>query len=76
MIRGLTNKVAVITGANSGMGLATVHRFMKEGASVIAFDKSIDTVKDITHSVKGDVSKMADLDRLYAEIHDKYGKVQ
>ena len=72
---GLSDKVAVITGANSGMGLATVHCFMKEGASVVAFDKNIDVVKDITFSVQGDVTNLADLDRLYAEVKEKYGHI-
>lgn len=70
----LKDKVAVITGGNSGMGLATAHRFVDEGAYVFITGRrqnELDAaVKQIGEnnicSVQGDVSNMADLDRLYA----------
>jgi NAD(P)-dependent dehydrogenase (short-subunit alcohol dehydrogenase family) len=75
-------KVAVITGGNSGIGLATAQRFVSEDAYVFitgrrqsevdAAVKQID--KDVT-GVQGDVSKLADLDRLYADVKRQKGHV-
>ena len=58
----LEGKIAVITGGNSGIGLATAQRFVSEGAYVFITGR-----KDVT-GVQGDVSNFADLDRLYAEV--------
>lgn len=76
----LTGKVALITGGNSGMGLATAQLFAAEGAKVIITgrrrEELDDAAKTIGHSalaVQGDVSNLADLDRLYAAIKEKYG---
>jgi NAD(P)-dependent dehydrogenase (short-subunit alcohol dehydrogenase family) len=71
----LEGKVAVITGGNSGIGLATAQRFVSEGAYVFItgrrqseVDAAVKQIgKDVT-GVQGDVSKLADLDRLYAEV--------
>jgi NAD(P)-dependent dehydrogenase (short-subunit alcohol dehydrogenase family) len=68
-MRRFINKTAVITGANSGIGLASVQRFLAEGATVYAFDRNIDEVSKITkYAVKGDVTKMSDIDKLYEEV--------
>ena len=72
----LKDKVAVITGGNSGMGLATAQRFVAEGAYVFITGRrqsELDAaVKQIGRNnisgVQGDVSNMADLDRLYAVV--------
>jgi NAD(P)-dependent dehydrogenase (short-subunit alcohol dehydrogenase family) len=71
----LTGKVAVITGGNSGIGLATAEQFVAEGAYVYITgrrQKELDAaVKQIGRNVtgvQGDVSNLADLDRLYAQI--------
>jgi NAD(P)-dependent dehydrogenase (short-subunit alcohol dehydrogenase family) len=68
----LDNKVAVITGGTSGMGLATAKRFVAEGAYVFIMGRrqhELDAaVKDIgSHvtGVQGDIAKLTDLDRLY-----------
>ena len=78
----LEGKVAVITGGNSGIGLATAQRFVSEGAYVFingrrqselnAAVKQIE--KDVT-GVQGDVSNLADLDRLYATVKEQKGRV-
>ena len=68
----LKDKVAVITGGNSGMGLATAQRFVAKGANVFITgcrQSELDaTVKQIggnnISGVQGDVSNMADLDRM------------
>jgi NAD(P)-dependent dehydrogenase (short-subunit alcohol dehydrogenase family) len=78
----LEGKVAVITGGNSGIGLATAQRFVSEGAYVFingrrqselnAAVKQIE--KDVT-GVQGDVSNLADLDRLYATVKEQKGRI-
>ena len=78
----LSGKIAVITGGNSGIGLATAKLFAAEGAQVIITGRrqaELDTaVKDIGHKavgVQGDVSKLADLDKLYSEVKQKFGRI-
>jgi NAD(P)-dependent dehydrogenase (short-subunit alcohol dehydrogenase family) len=75
-------KVALVTGGNSGIGLATAKRFVSEGAYVFITgrrQKELDTaVKEIgknVTAVQGDVSKLADLDRLFAQIKKEKGKL-
>src|ERR1700751_4114233 len=71
----LQGKVAVITGGGSGIGLATAKRFVEEGASVYItgrrqkeLDKAVSLIGGRVTAVQGDVSNLADLDRLYARI--------
>ena len=78
----LDNKVAVITGGTSGMGLATAKRFVAEGAHVFIMGRrqhELDAaVKDIgTHvtGVQGDIAKLPDLDRLYGIVKAQKGRV-
>jgi NAD(P)-dependent dehydrogenase (short-subunit alcohol dehydrogenase family) len=79
----LKDKVAVITGGNSGMGLATAQRFVAEGAYVFITGRSqseLDAaVKQIggnnISGVQGDVSNMADLDRLYAVVGEQKDRI-
>jgi NAD(P)-dependent dehydrogenase (short-subunit alcohol dehydrogenase family) len=76
----LEGKVAVITGGSSGIGLATAQRFISEGAHVFitgrrqneldAAVKQIGKNNNVT-GVQGDVSNLADLDRLYAAVKQK-----
>ena len=68
----LKNKVAVITGGSSGIGLATARRFVEEGAYVYItgrrqseLDKAKAVIGRNVTTVKGDVANLADLDRLY-----------
>jgi NAD(P)-dependent dehydrogenase (short-subunit alcohol dehydrogenase family) len=78
----LQNKVAVITGGTSGMGLATAKRFVAEGAYVFIMGRrraELDAaVKDIggnVTGVQGDVARLADLDRLYGIVKAEKGRV-
>ncbi len=79
---GLEGKVALITGGNSGIGLATAKQFVNEGAYVYISGRR-DTelaaaVKEIGKNVtgiQGDVSKLGDLDRLFAQVKREKGKL-
>ena len=78
----LDGKVALITGASSGIGLATANRFVNEGAFVFITgrrDSELATAaKEIGHdvtAVQGDVSNLGDLDRLFAQIKREKGKL-
>jgi NAD(P)-dependent dehydrogenase (short-subunit alcohol dehydrogenase family) len=78
----LEGKVALITGGNSGIGLATAKQFVNEGAYVYISGRR-DTelaaaVKEIGRNVtgvQGDVSNLGDLDRLFAQIKREKGKL-
>src|SRR3954466_514515 len=77
----LEGKLAVITGGSSGIGLATAQRFVEEGAYVFisgrrqneldAAVKQIGKTNNNVTGVQGDVSNLADLDRLYAMVKEK-----
>ncbi len=78
----LMGKVAVITGGSSGIGFATAKRFVKEGAYVFItgrrqaeLDKAMAEIGNNVTTIKGDVSNFGDLDKLYAEIAAKKGKI-
>jgi NAD(P)-dependent dehydrogenase (short-subunit alcohol dehydrogenase family) len=78
----LEGKIALITGGNSGIGLATAKRFVNEGASVfITGRRDLElaaAVKEISKNVtgvQGDVSKLDDLNRLFAQIKREKGKL-
>jgi NAD(P)-dependent dehydrogenase (short-subunit alcohol dehydrogenase family) len=78
----LKGKVAVITGGSSGRGFATTKRFVEEGAFVYIFarrqdelDKAVASIGRNVAAVQGDVSDLADLDRLYAKIVSEKGKI-
>jgi NAD(P)-dependent dehydrogenase (short-subunit alcohol dehydrogenase family) len=78
----LEGKVALVTGGNSGIGLATAKRFVAEGAYVFITGRrpaELDVAeKEIGSNVTGiqsDVAKLADLDRLFAQIKREKGKL-
>jgi NAD(P)-dependent dehydrogenase (short-subunit alcohol dehydrogenase family) len=78
----LEGKVAVVTGGNSGIGLATAKRFVAEGAYVFItgrrqeqLDAAVKEIGDNVFGVQGDVAKIADLDRLYAAVKAKKGRI-
>jgi len=77
----LNNKIAVITGGNSGIGLATAKLFKAQGAQVVITARSEETFKkaqaeygNVFDVVKTDVSRLEDLDKLYSHVKNKYGK--
>lgn len=78
----LENKVAVVTGGNSGIGLAIAQRFAKEGAKLVLFGRNADTLAETERSldaeclsVQGDVQNLADLDRLFVETQSRFGRI-
>jgi len=78
----LGGKIALITGGNSGIGLATAKEFVKEGAHVFItgrrqpeLDAAVKEIGKNVTAVKGDVAKLDDLDRLFAQIKRDKGKL-
>jgi NAD(P)-dependent dehydrogenase (short-subunit alcohol dehydrogenase family) len=78
----LEGKISLITGGNSGIGLATAKQFVNEGAYVFITGRRepelAAAVKEIGRNVsgvKGDVSNLADLDRLFGQIRKEKGKL-
>ena len=79
----LEGKVAVITGGNSGIGLAAAQRFVSDGAYVFItgrrqseLDAAVKQLgKDNVSGVQGDVSNLADLDRLYTTAKEQKGRI-
>ena len=78
----LAGKVAVITGANSGIGLASAKLFASEGACVFMtgrrqaeLDKAVAEVGHDARGVQGDVASLADLDRLYGVVREEAGRI-
>jgi len=78
----LNNKVAVITGGSSGIGLATAKLFAQQGARVAITGRNPDTlnkaIAEIGHGaigIRGDVSSIEEIDKLYRSVEQKLGKV-
>ena len=77
----LKNKIAVVTGGTSGIGLATAKRFVQEGAFVFIagrrqaeLDKAVAEIGSNVTGVKTDIFKLDDLDRLFETVGKK-GKI-
>ncbi len=82
MTKKLEGKVAVITGASSGIGKSIVARYVEEGAKVVAFARNLAVLKELEAShpdqvmaVAGDVTQNADLQRLVDETVKAHGGV-
>src|SRR6202521_3106995 len=78
----LEGKVAVVTGGNSGIGLATGKPLPEEGAKVViagrskkTLDEAVRTIGNGVVAVQADVAKLTDVDKLFAEVSRKLGKI-
>jgi NAD(P)-dependent dehydrogenase (short-subunit alcohol dehydrogenase family) len=78
----LDGKIALVTGGNSGIGLATAKQFVREGAYVFITGRrdaelaaAVKQIGENVTGVQGDVSNVADLDRLFAQIKREKGKL-
>lgn len=80
----LANKVAVITGGSSGMGLATARLFALEGAKVVIVGRSPDKLKDAESKIANhgevlaiqcDITNMDDLESMYQQVSNEFGKI-
>ena len=78
----LKNKVAIITGANSGIGLATAKLYLKEGAKVVLSGRRQEALDEVAKELEGDfitvtadVSIPEDNKRLIKEATDHYGNI-
>src|ERR1700723_2375095 len=78
----LAGKIAVITGGSSGIGLATAKRFMGEGAHEVITGRREKELKEAAAFIKrnvttvtGDITRLEDLDRLYAVVKEKHGHI-
>jgi len=78
----LEGKVAVVTGGNSGIGLATAKRLQEEGAQVAIAGRNAQTLEEAAQSmgngvvaVQADVTKLEDIDRLYRTVAQELGRI-
>ncbi|HWD67494.1 MAG TPA: SDR family NAD(P)-dependent oxidoreductase, partial [Caulobacteraceae bacterium] len=78
----LGGKIAVITGGNSGIGLASAKRFAAEGAQVVItgrrqaeLDSAVRALGGDVLAVQGDISNLGDLDRLFDTVRSAKGRI-
>jgi NAD(P)-dependent dehydrogenase (short-subunit alcohol dehydrogenase family) len=78
----LAGKIALITGGSTGLGLATARRFIAEGARIFItgrrqseLDSAVRELGSAATAIQGDISKSADLDRIFATIQQQAGRI-
>jgi NAD(P)-dependent dehydrogenase (short-subunit alcohol dehydrogenase family) len=78
----LEGKVAVITGGNSGIGLATAKEFKEQGAQVVITGRDQQTLDEAKREIGGDVlavrsdtSSLTQIDKLFAAVKEKFGRI-
>lgn len=78
----LDGKVAVVTGGSSGIGFAIARRLASEGAIVVitgrrkdALDQALTSLGSTASAISADVSRSSSLDALYAEVRERYGRI-
>ena len=82
MTQNFENKVVVVTGGTSGIGLATAKAFATAGASVFitgrrqaTLDEAVKSIGGRTTGVQGDMSVLADIDRLYDAVQQQHSQI-
>ena len=83
MSKKLANKIAVVTGGSAGIGLGAAKRLAEEGAQVCItgrrqseLDKAAAEIDGNVTAIHGDASKLADLDRIYAMVKERAGRIE
>lgn len=81
----LENKVAIVTGGNSGVGAAVAKRFAKEGAKVVITARRVDKLQEVAQAIEEqggqvmavatDISKAEDCERLVRTVKEAYGQI-
>lgn len=78
----LQNKIALVTGGNSGIGLGIARRFVAEGAKVVItarrkqqLDEAVKELGENAVGIQADVTRLTELDQVFSTIRDKYGRL-
>src|SRR5437868_15213572 len=79
----LEGKVALVTGGNSGIGLATARAFHANGAKVVISGRDSGTLEEVSRqlgdnvlAVRADMTRLSDIDQLMARAHETFGKLE